>query len=891
MSAEFIPWRMTGCRNRPPLFPELPAMPISAPSSPRVPTLPAMVAVRFLALLGLNAPLAGQAERLLPGGSLAQDGYGLPVLADVSGDGRIDLLGTRWDLNGMVVRLGRPDGTFGPAEEYASALFPQLSADFTGDGLFDVLAFNTYEGPTVIVLPGTGSGTFSSPIATTVLSLDNFTEVVAGDANADGALDLLLTDFGDACKCGRILFGLGDGTFQIPAMVVALGNQPSSPAFADVTGDGLLDLLALIHPQQDMPRISVAPNDDAGGFGTAIKTILDFQPTTLLPADLDEDGLSDAVVTGWDDEQWTLVSLLRGDGGVFTKVAKIPLWNEPPQGSGFGGSPFRGDVDNDGAADLLVATHHLPPFQGGVWFLRGLGGFDFTAPTFTDTDVAYCFEAQFADLDADGRIDVAWEGFFGNSLMVSFGSGDGSYEVPGRIDLGLTTADIATGDLDLDGIADLVVTSQEPALRALTLLGVGNGSFVAQQPAGTPHASEALVADLTCDDVPDVVTFSAGMGGVALLAGHGDGTLAAAQELMSGFARDVAVGDIDLDGHLDLAVSRPDLGAVHVLLAQGGGNFQSPVAVATTADVGGVLLADLTADGLADLGLTAELTGHTLVYSGLGGAVFDLSADLEAYYGPRDVEAGDLDNDDDLDLVTVCSDVFLHWTSTTVVHHQVASGGFSPPLAFYNATFSDEIIVTDFDRDGLPDLLSSPIEDEFEWEVIQFHHGLPNGTWSASHELRTGAAPSGAAVADFDQDGFPDVAVSHKAETNVRIYLNRSPDWATLGHALPSASVVPLLEGAGAAAPDQLVQLSTSLAAGPALGLLFVGFDATFEPFQGGLLVPSIDAVVPIRPQDTLADRWPNGIPPGTPVYVQAWFATLGGGEVSATNALVTIAQ
>ena len=76
-------------------------------------------------------------------------------------------------------------------------------------------------------------------------------------------------------------------------------------------------------------------------------------------------------------------------------------------------------------------------------------------------------------------------------------------------------------------------------------------------------------------------------------------------------------------------------------------------------------------------------------------------------------------------------------------------------------------------------------------------------------------------------------------------------------------------------------------------GLLFMGLDTVMQPFFGGTLVLHVDVSVPMRPGFPLSGRWPAGLEAGTPVYFQAWFATpaAGGGAVSATNALVTIAQ
>jgi hypothetical protein len=180
--------------------------------------------------------------------------------------------------------------------------------------------------------------------------------------------------------------------------------------------------------------------------------------------------------------------------------------------------------------------------------------------------------------------------------------------------------------------------------------------------------------------------------------------------------------------------------------------------------------------------------------------------------------------------------------------------------------------------------------------VLQLLHGRKDGGFGQLQSLFLNFWSTGVAVGDLDADGYADLVGSQgiwwaPEYTRVAVFLNRSPTWSTLGHALPSSDGVPLLAGAGEPIPDQLVSVTASLVTPPALGLLFTGFGTGFTAFQGGVLVPTPEVVVPMRPNLALEQRWPQGIPPGTPVYLQAWFQSLATGEVSASNALVTLAQ
>ena len=121
--------------------------------------------------------------------------------------------------------------------------------------------------------------------------------------------------------------------------------------------------------------------------------------------------------------------------------------------------------------------------------------------------------------------------------------------------------------------------------------------------------------------------------------------------------------------------------------------------------------------------------------------------------------------------------------------------------------------------------------------------------------------------------------------------------WFDRGNALAGVSGLPSLVGTGSLVAGDSVTLTLSNANPSTLAALFVGFSGLNAPFNGGILVPSIDALLLGLPtnaagQLVLTDVWPAGVPADTSVYFQFWISDAAGvAGFSATNGLEGVAQ
>lgn len=212
-------------------------------------------------LLGTGTGSFG-APALYPTGSRANVIAGsrsVPV-ADVNGDGNLDIIVANYFSNTLFVLLGTGTGSFGVATAFplGAGSLAVAVADVNGDGKPDVITSRS-------VLLGTGTGSFGSatPLDPGDLSILPWSLVVT-DVNRDGKADLVFSaNNGDGVTAYvSILLGTGTGSFGA-ATNFSVGNGPTSVAVADVDSDGKLDIITA---NQGSNNVSVLLQGEAIGF-------------------------------------------------------------------------------------------------------------------------------------------------------------------------------------------------------------------------------------------------------------------------------------------------------------------------------------------------------------------------------------------------------------------------------------------------------------------------------------------------------------------------------------------------------------------------------------------------------------------------------------------------
>lgn len=327
---------------------------LTAVSAAVVPAAPAQAAIGFGQT---SISLSGQSATTLAAGDGTFDGR--PDLV-TGGGGAFQVGILPGDTSGLFnLHQGRPM-SFTPNDVEV--------ADFSGDGIVDVLA-SSPGGLTIFnTRPGGFFDGYVTPVQTVAYTATP-TAIAAGDVNSDGRADSF------AAAGNRIIVTYGGPSAGPTADVpIPVSSQVSDVAVADVVGSPALDL---VYVDRSVNQVIVKPGIGAGSFGPNVVLPGGSSPSTLAIADLTNDGLNDILLASQVSGGAVTLTAFRNTGTALTTVFSAPVLSPASFGVG---RIAAGDLDSDDIPDVAVSNESV----GSIAILRGNGNATFTAePAFT----------------------------------------------------------------------------------------------------------------------------------------------------------------------------------------------------------------------------------------------------------------------------------------------------------------------------------------------------------------------------------------------------------------------------------------------------------------------------------------------------------------------------
>lgn len=330
------------------------------------------------------------------------------VTGDFNGDGKADIA---VESGGAVIFMSNGNGTFKAGVNYSGGLTGMISGDVNGDGNIDLLGQDNGNFK-LNVLIGNGNGTFKFPVSSasaTSLSGTNF--LSSGDFNGDGKLDVVTAEDYSMPGWGEILLGNGNGFFSAPSAVFGGGDYGCNIVSGDVNGDGKLDVIVDDGYNDTYAGIYAGTGSGTFNFlGSATLNLNNDRTPGLKLKDVNNDGKLDLIGS---DNMGNKVSVLLGNGdGTFKAGRSFSTGTSP-------GKFDIADTNGDGNYDILVSD----TTAGTVSLLLGNGNGTFKARTSYAVAVPASspYSVAFGDFNGDGASDFASTGIAANAVSIRMG--------------------------------------------------------------------------------------------------------------------------------------------------------------------------------------------------------------------------------------------------------------------------------------------------------------------------------------------------------------------------------------------------------------------------------------------------------------------------------------
>ena len=252
--------------------------------------------------------------------------------------------------------------------------------------------------------------------------------------------------------------------------------------------------------------------------------------------------------------------------------------------------------------------------------------------------------------------------------------------------------------------------------------------------------------------------------------------------------RFAAAADLDGDGRVDIVALNygdktislfKNVGTAGSLNAS---SFAPPVVLVAPGGPYEVAIADLDGDGKPDLAVANSDAGMISIYQNAGDALANAlippRVDLPTGNTTATIAVADWDGDGKLDLVAGSVQ-----SENISVFRNVSTGGllttnsFEPRVDFATGYWTHTVAIADFNGDGKPDIA---VVGELPSVMSIFQNTSTPGSFTTASlaprvDFGTGWNAWGIAAGDLDGDGRPDIVFCNNYDSNIQIYQNVIP--------------------------------------------------------------------------------------------------------------------
>jgi fibronectin type 3 domain-containing protein len=686
--------------------------------------------------------------------------YGMAI-RDIDGDGKSDVVLSIYDGN-YTVSVFRNTSTSGSISFSSKIDFTTGNSingvaigDIDGDGKPDLVAANNVSNAGIAIFRNTsssGSITFEPNVKLTTVNY--FYDVVLGDFDGDGKLDILGTQNSNVVSGFKNTSTAGSITFASQTDF-PIGNNIQGIAVGDVDGDGKPDVASA----NGNSSVSVIRNISTIGnisFSSGIDLSINGYPRRVVVGDIDGNGKPELITVNYLSGASTF-SIFRNI------INEAPL---PPQS--FAVYPGNGQA-------TLKWTQNTEP---DILRYRIFQGTSPGGEILVDSTTAGAADIMRV---ITGLTNGTRYYFRITAVDSTYKESGWSNEVNALLNVPIITSiSPASGALNTSVTIDGINFSTTPgdnvvyfgAVRAVVTGATSTSLSVTVPPGATYAPITVTVNNMTASSrTPFNVTFSGG------------GTISNASfdqrvDFISGNnPYSIVTGDIDGDGRSDIIVSNQGENSFSVLRdtsTDGREQFAAKLDFPLLGIPFGMALGDIDGDGKLDVAVIDQPNSIVSLFrntSTSGNINFSVRTDIATGSYTYFIKIEDVDGDSKPDIVMASST-----GSTVSVFRNMSSAGnirFSPKIDFATGSYPFGAATGDIDGDGKPEIL---VANRNSNTVSVFQNLCVPGNINFAEKIdyATGSYPYDITVADMDSDGKKDMIVTYNYNSPMSIFKNTS---------------------------------------------------------------------------------------------------------------------
>lgn len=708
--------------------------------------------------VGVNFP----GFRVAPSYVAHQAGNTEAILSAVTGDFNHDGLEDMvvFQSGALTLMLGDGKGGFrngGSTSTSYYGIAKAVAIDLNGDGYPDLVCMSqqtAYAG-TVFVMLNQKDGTFGAmtQISQTPSVYSGLMDFVVGDVNGDGQPDVLIAGTGtsdydpDSYVVFETVSGNGDGTFKTSSVTETVGrlsykiNIGYDGGIVLRTINGQLNLsvpISIWHTVDNkssgtyslyqFPVSTTGTVNVTGATSTAMAVSPNGSTVSFLNfTDVNGDGTDDMVFNQLDGQVYIALGKGNNAYGSFNNAMDVAY-------EAAGASVAFKDVDKDGIPDMIVAGASAIAVYPG----KGDGTFGVPKATYLPGS-GYTYSSgqtipipgnTIYDFDGDGNLDVAFIDADKRTLSFYKGKSDGTFVgakawTSNNDSLQDNLIEVFTaGDINGDGNTDLIVDT-EYGIESAINDGKGNYTYKIAIPSLSGVVSiYPAMADFNRDGKSDLAVMTEDSSYVYhlyLCFSNGDGTFTPVLQNLPFAATafpSLAVSDLNGDGYPDMVITQTDYSlpayGVWTLINKNGVLTSNSNFISLDSDIYGVALGNVTGDGSPEMFISYGSYDATTVgeWKNPGTGVFNATADavVQTSLPVGEMVVADATGNGKGDLLVAVTNGS---SEGVVLYPGKGDGSFSPPQQIASNMVVSQMGVADFNNDGIPDIYFDNKQEEY----------------------------------------------------------------------------------------------------------------------------------------------------------------------------------